>query len=143
MAFSILSYLCKKPPSVRDTKRHTIEAVLAAIGVEGSPLDVVRMNRNLPVRGGDVGHRNEASSSQRIQVSLESGHGPRLAKKQFIERAAIIYAEAELTILASNDGDGRSLGARSLSPSSAGNNVFHALVNDLFLTEIDSIRRDV
>ena len=138
-----MNHLSKKPRSVSDTKRHAVETILAAIGDERSPPDVIRMNRNLPVRGGDVGRGNEAGSSKRIQVAFEDGHGPRLANEQRVDRTAIIYAEVELTILAGNDGDWRSSGARLLSRNTAGNHLFIALVNGLLLTGIGSIRRDV
>ena len=60
-------------------KRHTVETVLAATSDERSPVDVIRMNRSSPVRGGDVGHGNEAGSSQRVQVAFRCCHGPWLA----------------------------------------------------------------
>ena len=64
MAQCLLSHLGKKSRSVTDNKRRAIETVLAAASDERGPLDVIRMHRNLPVRGGDVGHGNEAGSPQ-------------------------------------------------------------------------------
>ena len=71
------------------------------------------------------------------------GHGPRLADEKLFERMTVIDAEPGLPILASNDDDWRTLGTWPFFSNTAGDHILKALVNDIFLMGVDSVRREM
>ena len=132
-------HFCKKPRSITNTKRHSFITVLAAIGDKRSRLDLIGVNRNLPIGASNV-HNDELSSSGHINIIFEVCHRPSFTNEMLVMGAPVTDAKLKLAIYTSNNGHRRGSLTRALFNDIISKHVLYALVGNSFGSWISAIR---
>ena len=99
---------------ITNTTRHAGKTVLAIISDKCYSLDIIKVNRNLPIDSLDVGGTDLVGASNHVKIIIISSHRPGLADKVLGDGNSKTIPEASLAIRSSYDGNGTSPRARAL-----------------------------